>query len=156
MGTQSSIPRLYRVLFTWIDGAISLLVAYIHFFDVEGATREHFPQLQDVPISTFKPFFFPIGGSMLFASMVQLGLLRYSADVKAWKIVQFGLILQDISMLLSMVEIIRGRDQLMSFADISQTGAFSGLVMVGGRTLVRVAFLGGLGLERPGKTVKQA
>ncbi|KAK7222487.1 hypothetical protein V2G26_010490 [Clonostachys chloroleuca] len=156
MGTHSAIPRLYRVLFTWIDGALSLLVAYIHFFDVQGATREHFPQLQDLPISTFNPFFFPIGGSMLFASTVQLSLLRYTSDMKVWKIVQFGLILQDISMLLSIVEILRSRDQLTSFADVSKTGAFSGLVMVGGRTLVRVAFLNGLGLERPGKAIKES
>lgn len=93
---------------------------------------------------------------MLFASTVQLSLLRYTSDMKVWKIVQFGLILQDISMLLSIVEILRSRDQLTSFADVSKTGAFSGLVMVGGRTLVRVAFLNGLGLERPGKAIKES
>lgn len=153
MAQPATIPRLYWYLFTWVDGLYSLLVAYIHFFAYEGPTREHFPQLPDMPVEAFRPFFFPIGGGMLFVATIQLALLRHSSDIWTWKVVQFGHVMLDVSMLLSMVEILN-HQPLVDWQDIATTGAFHGLVLVSVRTIVRLFFLVGVGLGPRRKRVK--
>lgn len=143
--TLGLIPAPYRILFTWIDGPIALLGAYIHLFAWQGPFREHFPQLRHIKdLEPLNAVMNPIGGAMIFQALIQLALLPSTNDQKTWDVVQLGLVLNDVTILYSLFEILRLQGK-RSVADASGSGAFYGLVMTGVRTIARVVFLARVG-----------
>ena len=146
-----AIPTPYRVLFTWVDGAISLVGAYIHFFAYEDALRDHLPQLSKLPAAVFAPFMYPIGGCMTFIAVIQLGVLRsLPRDVRTWKLAQLGLVVQDISILVSLLLILQGKG-ISTLREAMGSGALAGIAITGVRTIPRLAFLAGVGVSPKSK-----
>lgn len=81
-------------------------------------------------------------------------MLRYTTDVKIWKIFEFGILMTDFTLFLSLYGALEEQGRL----DVAKvrweewgTIAITGLV-----TVIRVAFLMGLGFERNTGLVKKA
>lgn len=147
MSSTALIPAAYRIAFIWVDGLMSLVGAYIHFFSWKGAFREHFPQLAHIQnLDSLDALMYPIGGAMSFQALVQLVLLPGATDsLHTWNVVQAGLVINDVVIIYSCILILRGQGK-RTVGESVGSGAFTGILATGVRTVARVLFLAGVGV----------
>lgn len=147
-GTYDGIPAFYRVFFTSIDPLIALSGAYLDYFDPETILASAFPRsgsyAKPTPPVTF--LLKQAGGSFAMMAFLMIFMLRYTSDIKIWKMFEFGILMTDFTLFFSVFSALRATGRLsVSSIGLEEWGT---LLITGFVTVVRIAFLGGLGLRK--------
>jgi hypothetical protein len=145
MATQ--IPIFYRAIFKWVDPIIATHGAYLYLFDRDTVIRSF------IPNSTRNPqhdmLFYQMAGNMLSIAVLDTFLLRYTADIVVWKIVQCAVWVVDVTMLWGIYEALRDQNRLSVGALRWEDWACIGIT--GFAAVVRTLFVAGVGLGRSSK-----
>lgn len=95
-----------------------------------------------------------IGGALLMLGFIDIFLLRYTNDVKIWKILEAAVLIYDLSLLFSNYSSLQQQGRLrpggLRWED------WSGIAVSAQAAVVRAAFLLGVGLAKTGKSKKRA
>lgn len=138
------MPAFYRIWFTWVDPIIAGHAVYMDFFTPDTVLNAFIPDSPRNPAHDM--LFHQMGGGMLHIAFVSAVLLRYTSDVKVWRIVQGGILLVDLVGLGSLWHTLgrQGRRHPAGwrFED------WACVVILGFVTLLRLSFLAGLGFPR--------
>ncbi len=150
----TNIPVFYRFYFRWSDPAICLWGAYMDFVTPAFVLNAFVPAL----IAPRNPYFDftlqQLGGALLMLSFIDVVLLRYTNDIKIWKILQVAVLIYDLSLLYS------------NYSSLSQQGRLNfgalrwedwgGIIITAQAAVVRTAFLLGVGLSQGKKRTKRS
>lgn len=146
---------IYRLWFLWIDPILTVAGMYGNLLDHNTNAEAFFTDL--VPDVHFKPFFYQIGGMGTSYLTLFVLLLRYTEDVNVWKIVQLAITWADFTMLLAIHTAMTYEGTLWNVAAWRVLDWFS-IVITGGCTVLRIAFVLGIGVTpkktavKPGKS----
>jgi hypothetical protein len=103
MATQARIPLPYRIYFQWLDPIISAITAYMALFHKDAVLASFHPLL--VPRDTKYDALLWFSAGVFAMIAVNHGLLlRYTDDVRVWKITNLGILMVDLSLLWAMFE----------------------------------------------------
>ncbi len=89
-----AIPAFYRIFFTYIDPLVASWGAYMDFFTPDTVLNSFVPNSARNPAHDM--LFQQLGGGLLNIAFLSAVLLRYTNDVKIWKIVQLGILIVDV------------------------------------------------------------
>lgn len=149
-GTPNHIPAFYRVFFTSIDPLIALSGAYMDFFDPETILASSFPRSSDYakPTPPITVLLRQAGGAFIMMAFLMVFMLRYTNDVKIWKMFEFGILLTDLTLFYSLHGALVEQGRL----DVGaiRWEEWGTIAITGFVTVVRIAFLGGLGFTKKG------
>lgn len=149
----ASVPTFYRLAFTYFDPLVAFWASYMSFTDPDTIIAFFAPNTTRDP--NLDMFFQQTGGYTLALCFLQTVLLRATADVRIWKILQCATLIIDVAMLYSLCWGLNNQGRLGLG---SWKGEDWGCVLV---TLVptvyRAAFVAELGFRRgKGVAVKSA
>ncbi|KAF2440284.1 hypothetical protein P171DRAFT_435110 [Karstenula rhodostoma CBS 690.94] len=149
-GNPSGIPTFYRIFFTSIDPLIALSGAYMDFFDPETILASSFPRasLYAEPTPPITVLLRQAGGAFIMMAFLMVFMLRYTEDVKIWKMFELGILVTDFTLFYSLYGALEGQGRL----DVGaiRWEEWGTIVITGFVTVVRIAFLGGLGFSKKG------
>ena len=141
------IPPFYRIFFTSIDPLIALSGAYISLFDPETILASSFPRssIYAKPTPPITVLLTQASGAFVMMAYFMIFMLRYTDDVKIWKMFEFGILITDFTLFLSLSDAlgIQGRLDVGAI----RWEEWGTIVITGFVTSVRVAFLVGVGLK---------
>lgn len=83
---------------------------------------------------------------MLLIAVLHGGLLRYTTDVNVWKIVNFGVLLLDLSLLAGIWDGLVNRG-ISGFGEL-RSEDWMNVVLTSFVTIVRTAFIADVGMQR--------
>jgi DMSO reductase anchor subunit len=138
------IPTFYRLVFTYFDVLNCILAAYFYFFQRDFSQRyihPTSPRNRDHDL-----VYFNMGGTMLLIGVLHGGLLRYTSDVNVWKIVNFAVLLLDLSLLVGVGDGLAKRG-VTSLEGVTSED-WANITVTSCVTVVRMAFIAGLGMRR--------
>ncbi|KAK7188665.1 hypothetical protein DPSP01_013309 [Paraphaeosphaeria sporulosa] len=148
---HNEIPACYRIFFTSIDPLIALSGAYMDYFDPETILASAFPRsgsyAKPTPPVTF--LLMQAGGSFIMMAFLMVFMLRYTSDVKIWKMFQFGVLVTDFTLFFSLFGALEGTGRLNVGA--VRWEEWGTIIITGFLTLLRLAFLGGFGFGKTGR-----
>src|ERR1700761_3399586 len=151
---SDTIPGFYRFYFSWSDPAICLWGAYIDFFTPAFVSNAFLPST----IAKWDPLFDftlqQLGGALLMLAFIDIVLLRYTKDVKIWKIIQAAVLIYDLSLLYSNYYSLKQQGRLSVSA--LRWEDWGGIFISFQAAVVRSAFLLGVGLSKDEKVVKKS
>lgn len=141
------IPPFYRIFFTSIDPLIALSGAYLSFFDPETILASSFPRssIYAKPTPPITVLLTQASGAFIMMAYFMIFMLRYTSDVKIWKVFEFGILITDFTLFLSL----RGALETQGRLDVGaiRREEWGTIVITGFVTLVRMAFLVGVGFK---------
>ncbi|KAI5460091.1 hypothetical protein BGZ63DRAFT_406037 [Mariannaea sp. PMI_226] len=149
---QASIHPIYRLWFLWVDPILTSTGIYVNLIDHNTATLAFFSNY--TPTEDLKPFLYQIAGMFMSYLCLFILLLRYTDDIKIWKIVQFGILWADFTLLTSMYVAMRLQGRL-AIADWRQEDWVGGVITVI-CTILRVTFVLGIGVKEHRNKGKRA
>jgi hypothetical protein len=147
-GNTNPIPAFYRIFFTSIDPLIALSGAYMDFFDPETILASSFPRTSFYakPTPPVTVLLTQAGGAFLMMAFLMVFMLRYTDDVNLWKMFEFGILVTDLTLFFSLYGALEGQRRL-NVGGI-RWEEWGTMVITGFVTVVRIAFLGGLGFGK--------
>lgn len=151
-GSGIAIPTFYRILFTWIDPIVAIWGAYLDFFEPDMVLNSFIPNSARNPDHDL--LFQQLGGGMLNIAFVQAILLRYTNDIKIWKIIQAANLIVDIVMMYSLGAALMHQGRL-SPADWRGED-WGCLGITGFATIVRIFFVAEVGFRKRVPEVKKS
>ena len=95
-----------------------------------------------------------LGGALLMLAFIDIFLLRYTNDVKIWKILEAAVLIYDFSLLYSNYYALSQQGRL-SFGALRWED-WGAIAITGQAVIVRSAFLFGVGLSEKDKLIKKA
>lgn len=143
---MASIPLYYRLFFTYFDPLVGLWSFYLGLFNPTLLFHSQVPDA--IPLDPHAaPFVMQIGGYLGGLALLTAVLLRYTADVAVWRIVEASILVVDCSLLCSAYASLNYQGRLTSFemwrpADWGTIGV-TGLALV-----TRASFIAGVGIEK--------
>jgi hypothetical protein len=144
-------PAFYRIFFTWLDPLVCIWGAYMDFFDPTLVLSSHIPNLPaDIGHTMILR---QRGGGMLNFGFISAVLLRYTTDLNIWRIVQFACLIVDFTEFWGGFGALGTQGRLDVGTWRVEDWATMGIT--GTATLVRMAFLMGIGLGSAGNKVKK-
>ncbi|KAK5171947.1 uncharacterized protein LTR77_003584 [Saxophila tyrrhenica] len=150
----SNIPSFYRFYFRWSDPAICLWGAYMDFITPAFVLNAFVPST----IAPHNPLFDftlqQLGGALLMLAFIDVVLLRYTNDIKVWKILQAAVLIYDLSLLYSNLDAL-GQQVRLSWGKLRWEDV-GGIAITAQAVVVRTAFLLGVGLAEGGKKGKRS
>ncbi|KAF2657318.1 hypothetical protein K491DRAFT_329589 [Lophiostoma macrostomum CBS 122681] len=138
-----NISFFYRLFFTWIDPIICVWGAYMDFFDPTLVLSSHIPQpTADIGHAMILK---QRGGGMLNFGFISAVLLRYTNDLKIWRIVQIADFVVDLAYFWAAWDVLSAQQRL----DPSTWRAedWGSIAITGTATMTRIFFLLGIGVE---------
>ena len=149
--SQPNIPSAYRIFFTYLDPLICFWGAYMDFFDPTLVLSSHIPN--PTPDIGHRMILAQRGGAMLNFGFVSAVLLRYTADVHVWRIVQVANFLVDLAYFWAVWGALSAQGRL----DVGTWRAedWGSLAITGTATVVRALFLMSVGLKSDGNGSKK-
>lgn len=152
--TTTAIPSFYRVFFTIPDPLCALSGVYIFAFDPDTVLSSVNPgHPAHDPRQAF--VFTQVAGHMLGIALLQVALLRYTADLVVWKLVQASILVVDLALLWATAQAYQSQGRLW---DLS-SWRWEDWVSVGITLTVAVArsaFLAELGFPKKKRAVADA
>ncbi|KAH7233650.1 hypothetical protein BKA59DRAFT_488447 [Fusarium tricinctum] len=152
MAITDKIHPVYSLWFLWIDPFLTVMGMWGNLFDHNLATQAFFVNYP--PTEQLKCFLYQIGGMGTSYLIIQLTLLRYTHDVNIWKMVQLAILPADFTMLTAIYVGMRISGNL-ALADWRWEDWFS-IVITGICTVLRIAFVLGIGIKNTRGRVKRA
>lgn len=149
----SNIPALYRFYFRWSDPAICLWGAWMDFITPAFVLNAFIPTAIAVRNPYFDFTLQQLGGALLMLIFFDVVLLRYTNDIKIWKILQMAVLIYDLSLLYSMYDSL-GQQGRLSFGALRWED-WGSIVITAQAAVVRTAFLLGVGLSEGSKRTKR-
>jgi hypothetical protein len=149
--SASSIPLLYRISFTYLDPIICLWGAYMDFIDPTLVLSSHIPS--PTPDIGHAMILKQRGGGMLNFGFLSAVLLRYTYDIKIWRIVQFAFFLVDLAYYWAVYEVLGEQGRLS--VGTWRAEDWGSVAITGMAGVVRLAFLAGVGFDKGKKTLKK-
>ena len=151
---SDSIPGFYSFYFSWSDPAICLWGAYMDFFTPAFVSNAFLPE----KIQKWNPIFDftlqQLGGALLMLAFIDIVLLRYTKDVKIWKILQAAVLIYDLSLLYSNYYSLKQQGRLSVSA--LRWEDWGGIFISAQAAVVRSLFILGVGLAKEEKIVKRS
>lgn len=95
-----------------------------------------------------------LGGALLMLAFIDIVLLRYTKDVKIWKIIQAAVLIYDLSLLYSNYYSLKQQGRLSVSA--LRWEDWGGIFITAQAAVVRTLFLLGVGLGKGEKVVKKS
>ncbi|KAI1082169.1 hypothetical protein F5B20DRAFT_532347 [Whalleya microplaca] len=143
--TQTRIPLIYRIIFTWIDPLLCLQIVYLNWAAPDAVMATFLPDSKAEYHPDLAPLFHLIATSFMLTGLFSAILLRYSQDVNLWKVTQFCIWLVDVSLVVSRGLSLRDQGGWVALQQAENWGSndFVGL----GLLVVRSLFLLGIGLR---------
>jgi hypothetical protein len=146
-----NIPSFFRLFFTWLDPIICIWGAYMDFFDPTLVLSSHIPHptadLGHAMILKQR------GGGMLNFGFISAVLLRYTNDIKIWRIVQVSLLIVDFACFWAIWDVLGVQQRLSPSSWRAED--WGSIVITGTATLTRVLFLLGVGVKSKVNTHKK-
>ncbi|CAG9982204.1 unnamed protein product [Clonostachys byssicola] len=106
MATKTTVPLYYDIYFRWIDPITSVLTTFMVFFNRDLILAQAGPVApRDQQDPVLDPLMWQLAGLYLLIATLQGGLLRYTDDLGVWKISNFGVMVVDILIVCSLVEL---------------------------------------------------
>ncbi|KAF2262503.1 hypothetical protein CC78DRAFT_315136 [Lojkania enalia] len=137
-------PLFYRLFFTYLDPLICIWGAYMDFFDPTLVLSSHFPEpTADMGHAMILR---QRGGGMLNFGFVSAVLLRYTADIHIWRIVQFADLLVDITYFWAVWGVLDAQGRLDPGTWRAEDWGSIGIT--GTAFTVRALFLAGAGVKK--------
>jgi hypothetical protein len=154
-GNSNPIPAFYRIFFTSIDPLIALSGAYMDFFDPATILASYFPRssLYAKPTPPITILLTQAGGAFFMMAFLMVFMLRYTSDVKIWKMFEFGILVTDFTLFYSLYGALEGQGRLNVGA--IRWEEWGTIAITGFVTVVRIAFLGGLGFGKTSSNGKK-
>ncbi|KAI9792566.1 MAG: hypothetical protein M1816_002086 [Peltula sp. TS41687] len=140
----TAIPLFYRIFFTWIDPLNAIWAAYGHFFQPDMVLNAYIPDSARNPPHDM--LFQHLGGALLNIAFVDAVLLRYTDDVRVWKIVQAGVLILDWVMIYSLWDALARQGRLQPA--VWRLEDWGCVVMNGFITAVRSLFIAEVAFRR--------
>lgn len=137
------IPTFYRLVFTYFDFFNCILASYFYFFRRDISERYIHPTPRNPDHDLV---YFNMGGTMLLIGVLHGGLLRYTTDLNVWKIVNFAVLLLDLSLLAGVGDGLAKRG-VTSLEGVTSED-WANISITSFVTVVRVAFIAGVGIKR--------
>lgn len=146
--TTRSIPSFYRIFFTSIDPLIGLSGAYMSFFDPETILASSFPRssLYSKPTPPITVLLTQAGGAFIMMAFLMIVMLRYTHDIKIWKIFEFGILITDFTLFVSLWNVLGVQGRLAIGA--IRWEEWGTITITGFVTVMRLAFLGNVGFKK--------
>ncbi|KAK3716706.1 hypothetical protein LTR37_006336 [Vermiconidia calcicola] len=142
----SHIPAFYRFYFRWSDPAVCLWATYMDFFTPDVVVNAFVPASISAR-NEYQDFLLQqLGGSTLMLAFLAIVLLRYTSDVKIWKILEAAVLVYDFSLLYSSWYALDYQGRLSVGA--LRWEDWGGIAITGQAVFVRTAFLLGAGLSK--------
>lgn len=147
MSTTAVVPSFYTFFFRYVDPVIALYGVYLNFAAPELAVRSMAPRSRFDPDTVF--LFHQAGGLALAVAVLSALIPRYSRDLAVWRIVQWSLLLSDFAGLSGVYHALERQGRLATPAawTADDKGCGGTYVFI---TLVRLAFVSGVGFGRSG------
>lgn len=148
----SPIPRIYHILFTWIDPVMATCAIYLDLFAPAFVVDGINP---DVPYNpAHAGLFCQLSAPMATTLFLQVFLLRYTNDVGVWKIFQAAILVGDIFVIAGQLQALGTQGRLsVSGCRPEDWGLFG---IMGSISLVRLLFVVGFGFEKKDGKAKKA
>jgi hypothetical protein len=141
--TGSILQAIYNFTFLWYDPIGCVWGLYLNMFHPDHFLRLYVPNA--VPDQTHGVLHGYIGGAMISFAVIQGVLLRYTDDVKVWRIINVGMIAWDACILRGCYITLAAQGKLAP-----GTWGFDDRLAVGLPALVglvRVLYVAGVGLD---------
>jgi hypothetical protein len=106
MATKTTVPLYYDIYFRWIDPITSIATTLLVFFNRDLILAQAGPvaeRSQQDPV--LDPLMWQLAGLYLLIAILQGGLLRYTDDLGVWKFTNFGIMVVDVLIVCSLVEL---------------------------------------------------
>ncbi|KAF2737852.1 hypothetical protein EJ04DRAFT_510039 [Polyplosphaeria fusca] len=136
-------PLLYRLFFTWVDPVICVWGAYMDFFDPALVLSSHIPNPK-VDIGHIM-ILRQRGGGMLNFGFISAFLLRYTNDAQIWKMVQIADLVVDFAYFWAVHGALKAQNRLDPTTWRAED--WGAIFITGTATVMRLAFLSGVGLD---------
>ncbi|KAF4449593.1 hypothetical protein F53441_7160 [Fusarium austroafricanum] len=142
--SQQNIHNFYRIWFTWVDPMTLLPTVYALIFTPEFMLDGLIP----LSMSSYNPdqafLFHQLAALYAFVGIMLAFVLRASSDIKVWRIIIAGVLLIDISILLSVYVSMKqqGRSEFAMF----RWQDWGNYIFTGFVAAVRALFLAGVGI----------
>ncbi|KAL0932178.1 uncharacterized protein CTRU02_213131 [Colletotrichum truncatum] len=144
------IPTIYKAVFLYFDPPRALWGAFMYYFTRDYALQTFFLEgFQGSRDAAHDLLLYHSGGAVLGSAILNGLLLRYTQDIGVWKFVQAAIVAIDISLLAGIVEVF-GKQGRLSPATW-QAGDWLGVSITTVVTVVRLAFIAGVGLKEKTK-----
>lgn len=150
---QHRIPVAYRAFFTWVDPLIALSGVYMNLFTPDTVLNAYIPSTLSQRDPAHFMLFQQLAANLLMAAFLSIVLLRYTADVKIWKILQASILLVDLTLLYSLWDAIGSQGRLS--LDGMRGEDWGCAIITGTVVAMRVLFLAEFGFEPRSRTVKK-
>ena len=98
--SASAIPLFYRLAFAWFDPLVTLWAAYLVFTDPDTVIDSFAPNIQRNP--DLDMFFQQTAGYTFALCFLQAVLLRVTAELRVWKVLQCAILIVDVAVLYSL------------------------------------------------------
>lgn len=144
MATTTHIPLLYRIYFHWLDPANSLMTAYFCLFQRTLFLKQLTVMIRSRNVN-YDPVLWQVAGLYLLIATLQAWMLRYTNEIAVWKITTFGVMIVDVMILGSMLELNWGPNGLALGAVRRLDWSNGSLTLIA--IFIRIAFIAGVGLE---------
>ena len=93
------IPALYRFYFKWSDPTVLFFSVYMYFVTPDEVINAFIP-ISMAPRNPHHDFLTQqVGGALLMLAILTSTLLRYTEDVKIWKILEAAILVYDFALL---------------------------------------------------------
>ena len=140
----SNIPLFYRFYFRISDPLICLWGAWMDFVTPAFVLNAFVPAAVAPHNPDFDFTLQQLGGSLLMLGFIDVVLLRYTNDIKIWKVLEAAVLIYDLSLLYSSYSSL-GQQGRLSFGALRWED-WGSIIITAQAVVVRTAFLLGAGL----------
>lgn len=151
--TVDDLPVFYRFYFLWSDPLVLVWAVYMDFFTPDTVVNAFVPT-SIAPRNPQHDFLLQqLGGALLMLMILDVVLLRYSKDIKVWKILEGATLVYDFVMLYSVYDAL-GRQGRLDLGALRAAEDLGGMAITGLAVVVRSAFLLDIGVPSEPKRGK--
>ncbi|KAI0000264.1 hypothetical protein F4779DRAFT_622538 [Xylariaceae sp. FL0662B] len=143
--TQTHIPLIYRIIFTWIDPILCLQIVYLNWATPDAVMTTFLPHATVGYHPDLAPLFHLIASSFMLTGLFSAVLLRYSQDVNIWKVTQFCIWVVDVSLVVSKAVWLRDHGGWDALQQAENWGSNDAIGV--GLFVARLLFVLGIGLR---------
>ncbi|KAH8673798.1 hypothetical protein BX600DRAFT_456211 [Xylariales sp. PMI_506] len=146
------IHPIYRLWFTWVDPFVTFSTVFLTLTNPDLMMDAMIPAALSARNPDHDFLLHQLAALYAFLGIIITVLLRYTADVGAWKIVQGAILVVDLAILVSLY-VSLGQQGRLDPA-VWRSSDWANWAITGVVALLRALFLAGVGLKSEGKGKK--
>ncbi|TDZ28937.1 hypothetical protein C8035_v003894 [Colletotrichum spinosum] len=147
------IPAIYKGVFLYWDPPCALWGVGMCLFTRDFLLNTFFPSGQAYTRDAAHDILlYHQAGALIGTIVLNAGLLRYTKDIGVWKFAQAAILSIDLAILAGLAEVFGREGRLAPSA--WQAGDWVGIAITVGVSLVRLAFLAGVGFQGKGRKIE--